>query len=129
MRQVSLETSKARFVQCGTPIVRKPLNPLYAKQSRQHNRLDQETSYVETLIAPADMTKFVEQFLMAVDFQDPVNANGDTRLDSLPEWDSLAALGVIVMCDTEYDVTITGNDLKASTSIGDIYRCVLAKRG
>ena len=95
----------------------------------QCNRINQEISYVETLIAPAEMTQFVEQFLMSVDFQDPVEANGDTRLDSLPEWDSLAALGVIVMCDTEYDVTITGNDLKASTTIGDIYRCVLTKKG
>lgn len=76
-----------------------------------------------------DTIEFVQQFLNAVDFQDAVEVTPDTRLESLPEWDSLAALGVIVMCDTEYDVTITGNDLKASTTIGDIYRCVLAKKG
>jgi acyl carrier protein len=74
-------------------------------------------------------TQFAARFLEAVDFQDAVEVVSGTRLDSLPEWDSLAALGVILMCDTEYSVTITGNDLKASTTVGDIYAAVLAKKG
>ena len=74
-------------------------------------------------------TQFAEHFLSAVDFQDAVNVAPDTRLDSLPEWDSLAALGVIVMCDIEYSVTITGNDLKAAATVGDIYAIVVAKKG
>ena len=64
---------------------------------------------------------FVEKFLEAVDFQDPVAVTGDTPLASLPEWDSLAALGVIVMCDMEYGKTITGNHLKNCATVGDIY--------
>lgn len=64
---------------------------------------------------------FVEKFLEAVDFQDPVAVTGDTPLASLPEWDSLAALGVIVMCDMEYGKTITGNDLKNCATVADIY--------
>ena len=78
----------------------------------------------------ADALQFVEQFVNAVDFQDAVeNLSTDTRLDSLPEWDSLAALGVILMCDIEYGVTITGNDLKAAATVGDIHAVVLAKKG
>lgn len=77
----------------------------------------------------ADALQFVEQFVNAVDFQDVVeDVSPDTRLDSLPEWDSLAALGVIVMCDMEYGVTIIGNDLKSSVTVGDIYACVVAKK-
>jgi acyl carrier protein len=64
---------------------------------------------------------FVEKFLEAVDFQDSVDVTGDTLLASLPEWDSLAALGVIVMCDMEYGKTITGNDLKTCVTVGDIH--------
>lgn len=64
---------------------------------------------------------FVEKFLEAVDFQDPVAVTGDTPLASLPEWDSLAALGVIVMCDMEYGKTITGSDLKTCATVADIY--------
>jgi acyl carrier protein len=64
---------------------------------------------------------FVEKFLEAVDFQDAVAVTGDTPLASLPEWDSLAALGVIVMCDMEYGKTITGGDLKTCVTVADIY--------
>ena len=38
--------------------------------------------------------QFIENFLSAVDFQDPVEVTAETELRSLPEWDSLAALGV-----------------------------------
>lgn len=76
----------------------------------------------------ADAIEFVELFVNAVDFQDAVAVAPDTRLDSLPEWDSLAALGVIVMCDMEYGVTIVGNDLKNSATVGDIYALVVARK-
>lgn len=78
---------------------------------------------------PAAVDAFVEKFTVAVDFQTPVPVAGDSKLADLPEWDSLAALGVIVMCDTEYGVTITGNDLKACVTVGDILSRVLAKKG
>lgn len=77
---------------------------------------------------PAELASFVEQFVVAVDFQSPVPVASDTKLADLPEWDSLAALGVIVMCDTEYGVTITGNDLKECATVGDILARVHAKK-
>lgn len=64
---------------------------------------------------------FLEQFLMAVDFQDPVQITPETVLIDLPEWDSLAALGVIVMFDIEYGKTIIGDDLKQSVTIQDLF--------
>ncbi|ADQ85868.1 MULTISPECIES: acyl carrier protein [Methylovorus] len=67
---------------------------------------------------------FIEKFNEAVDFQEPVEVSADTRLETLPEWDSLAALGVIVMCDMEYKKTITGNDLSNCQTITDIYKLV-----
>ena len=76
----------------------------------------------------AELASFVEQFVVAVDFQTAVPVAGDTKLADLPEWDSLAALGVIVMCDTDYGVTITGNDLKDCVTVGDILAKALAKK-
>lgn len=78
---------------------------------------------------PAELAIFVEQFVVAVDFQNAVPVTGDTKLADLPEWDSLAALGVIVMCDTDHGVTITGNDLKDCVTVADILAKVLAKKG
>ena len=79
-------------------------------------------------VAVNELNGFVENFVIAVDFQTPVPVTGDTKLEDLPEWDSLAALGVIVMSDTEYGVTITGNDLKACLTVGDIYGRVYQKK-
>ena len=42
----------------------------------------------------------------------------------LPEWDSLAALGVIVMFDMEYQKTVSGDDLYQAVTVGDLYRWV-----
>ena len=69
----------------------------------------------------ATVNDFIEQFLIAVDFQDPVEVTPETVLLDLPEWDSLAALGVIVMFDIEYGKTIIGDDLKQSITIQDLY--------
>lgn len=65
---------------------------------------------------------FIENFLSATDFQNPVEVSMDTVLRELPEWDSLAALGVIVMFDMEYGKTITGEHLAAVVTLGDLYQ-------
>jgi acyl carrier protein len=65
--------------------------------------------------------QFIEDFLMAVDFQSPVDVKPETELLSLPEWDSLAALGVIVMFDMEFNKTITGDHLKNCMTLADLY--------
>jgi acyl carrier protein len=72
---------------------------------------------------------FIENFTTAVDFQVPVAIKADTALADLEEWDSLAALGVIVMFDMEYGVTITGNDLKECSAINDVFGLIEKKKG
>lgn len=69
----------------------------------------------------ADINSFIEQFQSAVDFQEAIDIRPETVLADLPEWDSLAALGVIVMFDMEYGKTITGNDLKNAKTIADLF--------
>lgn len=69
-----------------------------------------------------DKAAFIENFLLAVDFQDPIEVTMDTVLRELPEWDSLAALAVIVMFDIDYAKTIIGDDLKACITLADLYK-------
>ncbi|OUM03786.1 acyl carrier protein [Variovorax sp. JS1663] len=68
------------------------------------------------------IAQFIDDFLIAVDFQEPVKVTPDTELRSLPEWDSLAALGVIVMFDVDYGKTIVGDDIKNCVTITDLYK-------
>lgn len=67
---------------------------------------------------------FIANFIDATDFQVPVDITLDTRLSALAEWDSLAALGVIVMFDMIYKKSVTGEDLYAAATVGDLYRKV-----
>lgn len=70
------------------------------------------------------LEQFVEKFRNAVDFQDDVPLSGETDLKALPEWDSLAALGVIIMFDMEYNKAITGKDLVVCQTVADVYKLV-----
>ena len=81
-----------------------------------------------TELQQSDIDAFVEQFVVAVDFQNQVPVSANTPLADLPEWDSLAALAVIVLCDTDYGVTITGDDLKNCVVVGDILARVNLKK-
>ncbi|ASV34510.1 acyl carrier protein [Candidatus Hamiltonella defensa] len=65
---------------------------------------------------------FIENFLSVTDFQNPVEVTMNTLLEDLPEWDSLAALGVTVMFETEYCRTITGDDLSRAKSVGNLFQ-------
>jgi len=78
--------------------------------------------YMDTLSSTDTIEQFIEKFLVAVDFQEAVDVVAITELRALPEWDSLAALGVIVMFDVEYGRTITGNDLKNCVTIADLHK-------
>ena len=74
------------------------------------------------------LSAFVANFVTAVDFQEQIEIRGDSKLAELPEWDSLAALGVIVMCDMEYGVTLTGTDLTKCVQVQDIHALVEQKK-
>jgi acyl carrier protein len=70
--------------------------------------------------------EFIDNFNSAVDFQDPIEMTIDTRLDAMPEWDSLAALGVIVMFDVSFRKKISGQDLEKMVTLRDIYNLAIA---
>ncbi|WP_322174214.1 acyl carrier protein [Acutalibacter caecimuris] len=44
----------------------------------------------------------------------------ETVLDDLDEWDSISALTLIVMLDERFNKTITGAEIKALNTVGDI---------
>jgi acyl carrier protein len=69
-----------------------------------------------------NINQFIENFLNACDFQNPVEVTIETELLSLPEWDSIAGLAVIVMFDIDYGKAISGEMLKNSITVGDLFR-------
>lgn len=44
----------------------------------------------------------------------------DTKLNSLSEWDSMAAIVVIAMLDSDFGRTITADEVKGFVTVNDI---------
>ena len=69
------------------------------------------------------ISNFAEQF-------EEIEVNefkAETVFRDLDEWSSLIALSVIAMVDEEYDVTLNGDDMKAATTIQDLFNIVKSK--
>ncbi|HYG50457.1 MAG TPA: acyl carrier protein, partial [Flavobacteriales bacterium] len=66
----------------------------------------------------ADFTSKLEK-----EFEDlePGTLKPDTNMRQLPNWSSMHALIIIALIDTEYDVKITGEDLRKCNTVSDVY--------
>jgi len=51
-----------------------------------------------------------------------------TKYRELGEWDSLMALTIIAMVDEKYGVRITGNELRACETVGQLRELILKPR-
>jgi len=74
-----------------------------------------------------ELNEFVMAF--AAEFEKtPVDVfTPQTIFKQLDEWDSLTVLSIISMVDDEFEKTITGADLRASSTIEDLYKFIQSK--
>lgn len=74
-----------------------------------------------------EISTFVENFASQFD-ETPADAiTPETKFRELEEWSSMIALVVIAMVDEQYKVKLTGNEIKESNTVQDIYEKVIAK--
>jgi len=66
------------------------------------------------------LTKFAEQF----DDTDVSKIQISTVFQDIDEWSSLTSLGVIALAKTEYGKTITGSELRACVTVGDVFNLI-----
>lgn len=59
---------------------------------------------------------------------EPGTLKPETSFRDLKEWSSMHALILIALVDTEYNVTMTGNDLRAISTVNDLYQFILSKK-
>ena len=74
----------------------------------------------------------VEEFTVRIEEEfevlEPGSLKPDTDYHNMEEWDSMHALILIALVDTEFDIRITGNDIKESKTVRDIYQLVLDRK-
>ena len=71
-----------------------------------------------------DIQYFVEKFAEQFDETDIGCFSPKTVFKELDEWSSLIALTLIAMIDEEYDVTMTGEDIRDATTIEDLFTII-----
>lgn len=74
-----------------------------------------------------ELKEFVSNFAEQFDETDISEINAETVFQNLEEWSSLTAIGVIALAKTEFGKTITGGELRACTTVEDVYRLILSK--
>jgi acyl carrier protein len=71
--------------------------------------------------------KFVEDFKSQFEETESTLFTSETRFRDIEEWSSLMALSIIAMIDGEYKVKISGDDIRNSQTIQDLFDIVLSR--
>lgn len=73
------------------------------------------------------MEEFLKNFAELLDDTTVEALTAETKFRELDEWSSLTALSVIGMADDEYNVTLTGEDIRQSVTLGDLFQAIQNK--
>lgn len=72
--------------------------------------------------------KNIEEFLSTLETEfdelEPGTLKPETKFSDLDEWSSMHSLIIIALIDTEYEVTITGEDLMSISKVEELYDIV-----
>jgi acyl carrier protein len=75
-----------------------------------------------------DINGFIANFADQFDETDPSTITADTVFHDLPDYSSLVALSIIAMIDEEYDVPLSGNDMRSSVTVEDLFNIVKSRK-
>ncbi len=74
-----------------------------------------------------ELNDFIKNFSEQFDDLDSVDLTADTKFKELDDWSSLVALSLIAMVDEIYNITITGEDIRESSTVGDLFERIKNK--
>jgi acyl carrier protein len=70
---------------------------------------------------------FIENFKSQFDEPENLNLSQETNFRELEEWDSIVAISVIAMVDSEYGIKLTGEEIKNSKTVNDLFLILKTK--
>ena len=71
-----------------------------------------------------DLQKFIIDFSNEFGETSKSSFTPSTRFKELEEWDSILALSIISMIDENYDIRISGNELRNCNTIQDLFETI-----
>lgn len=70
-----------------------------------------------------DEKQFLQNFADQFD-DEPEGLTLETKFRDIEGWASIVALSVMAMCDEEYDVILSANEMENANCIADIFKIV-----
>jgi acyl carrier protein len=74
-----------------------------------------------------DISVFIKKVEGEIDGLEPGSLGADVPYRQLPEWSSMHALILIALSETEYNVTLTGEDLRSCQTLRDLYNLISSR--
>jgi acyl carrier protein len=74
-----------------------------------------------------DPQNFIQNFAEQFEEVNPAIFSFKTRFRDVEGWSSLIALSIIAMVDEAYNVKLTGDDVRKSVTVEDIYLIIESK--
>ena len=74
-----------------------------------------------------EIKEFIEKFAEIFDDTDASALTPETKFRELDEWSSLAALGVIALADEEFDVELSGAEMRSANTIQELFNLITSK--
>ena len=74
-----------------------------------------------------DIAAFIKKIEFEMDEIEPGTIKPATHFRELEQWSSMMGLIFIALIDTEYEVTLNGNDLINCKTVDDLYQVVKSK--
>lgn len=73
-----------------------------------------------------DIKEFIEKFAEAIEVEEAEMLTPETQFRDLDEWSSLSVMLLIAFYDEEFEKELTQDQIKASTTIEDLYKLATA---
>lgn len=74
-----------------------------------------------------EIKDFIEKFAEIFDDTDASILTPETNFRELDEWSSLSALGIIALADEEFDVELSGAEMRQVGTIQELYNLIISK--
>jgi acyl carrier protein len=71
-----------------------------------------------------EIDAFIKKFSDQFEETDSNIFQSDIKFRDLEEWSSFTAMAIIAMVDEEYNVKLTGEDIRKSVTIRDIFKII-----
>ena len=76
-----------------------------------------------------EIQKFLENFTLQFEETSALKFTPETKFRDIEEWSSFHALSIIAMADERYNIKLTGEDIRNSLTISDLFEIVKSRIG